>query len=154
MARIYYLAFLLIIWIFLVSCRGPQPLAPTSASAPAEIPLDTNAFELQSVEDGEEQFLDIRRGDLCRDLSNHTLEVVFDGGDEKEIQLFFKDEDFRNAYSRQKVIVSGEPLRFNPEVDPSDVFDEGFMQSCINLVGVKVVGEFQDVEITSARLFK
>jgi hypothetical protein len=87
------------------------------------------------------------------DLSNYGLVFIFQGGDGRQVQLYYKDQNFRNVFSYPLNIVSGQPICFNPFTDDRNVNQfEDFTH--IYAIGVKVLGEegVAGVEILSAGL--
>jgi hypothetical protein len=139
----------------LIGRDAPSPSTPSSSEEEA-LQLEPTNFAVQ----GTEFLLDTRYGaipDLPHDdgvnLSGFVLEITFQGGDGKEVQLFFKDSNWGNVYSKRKQIISGQPLRFDPAVDPRDVDDfQDFTR--IYGIGAKIDGGIEGVNITSARLIK
>lgn len=139
----------------LIGRDAPSPSAPSS-SEEETLQLESAKFVVQ----GAEFLLDARYGaipDLPHDdgvnLSSYILEITFQGGEGKEAQLFFKDSNWGNVYSKRKQIISGQPLRFDPAVDPRDVDDfQDFTR--IYGIGAKIDGGMEGVNITSARLIK
>lgn len=85
------------------------------------------------------------------DLTDYVLEMTFQGGDGKCAQLYFKDSNWRNVYSKCIKIKDGKPIRFDPKLDSCDVCE--FIDfSNIYAVGAQIGGGIQGVELTSARL--
>jgi hypothetical protein len=112
---------------------------------------------------GDEFFLDIRYNaipcvlDSGRgygvNLSNYILEMTFQGGDGRQAQLYLKNYEWANVYSKRKRITSGQPLRFDPINDPCDVCDFRDFGN-IYAIGAKIWGGTQGVEIVSACLIE
>lgn len=89
------------------------------------------------------------------DLSDYDLEFTFQGGDEKEVQLWYKSApNFDNLRSLPKKIISDEPIRYNPVVEDSEQSDSGFDFAHIWAIGARISGGVEGVELTSARLVK
>jgi hypothetical protein len=142
---------------------GPVP--PTATSTPTldsglttgTLELDPTKFITQTVPDGEDFFQDIRRDGACVDLRGYILEITFEiasqAGEGKQAQLWFKGAGFRNVYAFPEPIVSGQPMRFDPTVDPLNVSEFNDL-SCINAVGAKIWGGTQGLAIAAARLIR
>jgi mannan endo-1,4-beta-mannosidase len=84
-------------------------------------------------------------------LSNLDLEFVFHEGDGQQVQLWYKDQNWRNVYSFPYPITSGQPSRYNSFTDGRNV-DEFDDFTHIYAIGAKVWGGVDGVQIISARL--
>lgn len=129
------------------------PSTESPVSSAEAIVLDTAGFLVQPSGGQDEFFLDMRPDGDCVDLSGYTIEMTFQGAEGMQVQLFFKNAQFRNVYAFPTSFISGQPVRFDPAVDDRNV-DEFDDFSCIAAVGAKIWGGAQGVQITSARLFK
>jgi mannan endo-1,4-beta-mannosidase len=86
------------------------------------------------------------------DLSNYDLEFTFQGGDGKQVQLWYKSgPNWFNVYSFPYPITSGWPIHYNPLADGRNV-DEFNDFNHIYAIGIKVFGGVEGVQIVSARL--
>ena len=87
------------------------------------------------------------------DLSNYDLEFTFQGGDGREVQLWYKDSTWRYVYSFPYTIQSGQSIRYNPFTDGRNV-DEFNDFAHIYAIGAKVFGGVESIPITSVNLIK
>jgi hypothetical protein len=152
---------------------GPGPTEPAASSTPTEGPsptlgsiieLNLTNFVSQASKKGgkvDEFYLDTTSGSNIRlpvsdgvDLSDYDLEFTFRGGDGKQVQLWYKDQDFHNVYSCPGPITSDQPIHFNPTTPEERCVDEFTDFTHIYAIGAKVLEGVAGVEIASAKLIR
>lgn len=138
---------------------SPSPSSPNSDVGVIELnPADFVAQDGDRDGIKEELILDTRFGAIPDlpiqdgvNLSDYDLEFTFQGGDGKEVQLWYKSQDWTNVYSFPSTITSGRPIRYNPLTDGRNV-DEFDDFTHIYAIGAKVFGGIEEIRIVSARL--
>jgi hypothetical protein len=137
----------------------PTPtFTPTPLVTPTPTPTGINptGFKIQ----GDEFLFDTRYNAIPGlpimdgvDLSNYDLEFTFQGGDGRQVQLWYKDSTWRQVYSFPYTIQSGQSIRYNPLTDGRNV-DEFNDFTRIYAIGAKVVGGVESIQITSVNVIK
>lgn len=87
------------------------------------------------------------------DLKEYDLEMTFTGAEGRQIQLWFKNSEWKNVYAFPVAAQTGKPIRFNPMKDDRNVNDFSDF-SHIYAVGAKVFGGLEGTKVESARLIK
>lgn len=133
----------------------PAPITPT----PTHPLLDPTLFKTQGTD---EFILDTRYGAIPGlpadvekgvDLTKYDLEFTFQGGEGKQVQLWYKDNKWANVYSYPYTLMSGQPIRYNPFKDGRKINEfNDFTQ--IYAIGAKVFGGVEGIKITQVRLIK
>lgn len=144
---------------------------PTTTPAPSPsllnsgtidvIELNPADFKMQDGDrdgEAEEFILDTRFGAIPDlpvqdgvDLKYYDLEFTFQGGDGKQAQLWYKNQNWANVYSFPYSITSGQPIHYNPFADGRNV-DEFDDFAHIYAIGAKVWEGVDGVQLISARL--
>ncbi len=140
---------ILLVWYFFVRQSDPITIQPKyfiiQSSSP-EGPPDEFFLDLQQVQIP----APTENGGIDYDLRRYSLELTFEG-DERQVQLWYKNPTWGNVYSKNFIITSGEPICFNPFTDSraTDDFDDF---SNIRAIGAKLIPNAEGVQIISARL--
>ena len=129
---------------FLLTFIPAMAAEPTPTNPPARIDLGS-ANRLSSSEEFHRivrNFYSDREG---LDLADYDVQAVFQGDAVigKLVQIFYKDQNARNIYSRPFLVSPGEPIRFDPQQDPREI-NEFSDFGHIFEVGARVIGLAND----------
>ncbi|MDH5301063.1 MAG: hypothetical protein OEW58_06845 [Gammaproteobacteria bacterium] len=133
----------------------PKSQAPTKPEQ-AVITLSTSSFKKSS----DEWSLDVRSLYLPKlrskqgeglDLSKYNLEFTFQGAGDKQVQLWFRNADWKNVYSDAHTTIDNSPITFDPSRDPRAVNQFNDFSNIFQ-VGVKVFDEIGDTQLVAAKL--
>jgi hypothetical protein len=129
----------------------PPTDPPASATASQCVLIDPAAYIVQDVDDDQEFFFELRQNGAGVDLRGCALEFVFQGGNGKHVQLWFKDCSWKTVMAHPQTIVNGQAIRFDPATEPRRI-DEFNDFNCIFAIGAKVYGGVQGIQIAEVRL--
>ncbi len=141
------------ILVSLLSISGNAFAAdPTPAEPPAVIDLGV-VPQLPSFNEFHRVVRNFYSDSEGLNLTDYDLQVVLQGSsvDGKLVQVFYKDQQAKNIYSRSYLVRRGEPIRFDPQQDPREI-NEFSDFTRIFEVGAKVYGlpnEATDIEVTA-----
>jgi hypothetical protein len=96
--------------------RGKKPETPKRNPTPIRTEF---LLDLRYVKE-----LDaLRNSDRSVKLNNYAIEFVLSGADNRKVQPFFKDYEWKNAYAQARYIDTGQPVTFDPTYDEMEIND-------------------------------